>query len=78
MNIIAALKQGSENYDCFVMVILTHGIGDLIIMSDGEPLAVNNIINQFDTVNCPNLKGKPKLFFIHACTSGNGYKNLDM
>ena len=28
-----------------------------------------NIINQFDTANCPNLKGKPKLFFIHACTS---------
>jgi hypothetical protein len=47
-------------------------------MSDGEPLGVKNIINQFDTANCPNLKGKPKLFFIHACTSGNGNTNLDM
>lgn len=68
-DIIDASRRSSENYDCFVMVILTHGTGDLICMSDGEPLQVNNIINQFDAVNCPNLRGKPKLFFIHACTS---------
>lgn len=65
------MEQNSEQtYDCFVMIILTHGSGDLIFMSDGHPLRVQNILEEFNAEKCPKLKGKPKLFFIHACPSG--------
>ncbi|XP_063409680.1 caspase-3-like isoform X1 [Mytilus trossulus] len=72
LDMITAEQQSPEIYDCFAMVILSHGLGDLIFMKDGEPLKMQNIMDQFDTENCPKLKGKPKLFFIHACPSDYG------
>ncbi|XP_076086518.1 caspase-3-like isoform X1 [Mytilus galloprovincialis] len=72
LDLITAEQQSRETYDCFAMVILSHGLGDLIFMKDGEPLKMQNIMDQFDTENCPKLKGKPKLFFIHACPSDSG------
>lgn len=72
LSLITAEQTSAETYDCFAMVILSHGLGDLIFMKDGEPLKMQNIIDQFDTENCPKLKGKPKLFFIHACPSDCG------
>ncbi|XP_071145847.1 caspase-3-like isoform X2 [Mytilus edulis] len=72
LSLISAEQNNPDTYDCFAMVILSHGHGDLIFMRDAEPLKMQNIMDQFDTENCPKLKGKPKLFFIHACPSDCG------
>lgn len=69
LNLIKKEQTSTETYDCVAMVILTHGTDDLIFMADGQPLKVQNILEEFNSEKCPNLKGKPKLFFIHACPS---------
>ena len=33
-------------------------------------MALDNIFAMFNNLNCPNLAGKPKLFFIQSCRDG--------
>lgn len=65
--IIAKEQTNDDQYDCFAMMILTHGHDDVVCMTDMEELKIQNIIDEFDSVKCPKMNGKPKLFFIHAC-----------
>ena len=57
-----------REYDCLVFCILTHG-GDYGILygTDGSTLHIHKITELFHSNQCPNLAGKPKLFFIQAC-----------
>ncbi|KAL5013987.1 hypothetical protein ScPMuIL_008257 [Solemya velum] len=56
-----------QNSQCFVCIILTHGSQEGVYGTDGVVVTVKKITDKFDGQNCPNLKGKPKLFFIQAC-----------
>ena len=57
-----------REYDCLVFCILTHG-GDCCILygTGGRPVHIHKITELFHYNRCPNLAGKPKLFFIQAC-----------
>ncbi|XP_055070285.2 caspase-3 [Misgurnus anguillicaudatus] len=55
------------NGDCFICCILSHGNKDGISGIDSRTVNVNDIREPFDGINCKNLAGKPKLFFIQAC-----------
>uniref|UniRef100_A0A131YZ70 Caspase n=1 Tax=Rhipicephalus appendiculatus TaxID=34631 RepID=A0A131YZ70_RHIAP len=59
-------KNIDESDDCFVCCVLTHGTGDHLYGKDGK-FSVNDLIKPFLGDVCPNLRGKPKLFFIQAC-----------
>ncbi|OAF66307.1 hypothetical protein A3Q56_05972 [Intoshia linei] len=69
-NTIDCLKKVSKmdhsNNDCFILVILSHGINGYIYGSDGM-MDVNALIQFYNGKNCQTLIGKPKLFFIQAC-----------
>ena len=50
-----------------VVVLMSHGNTGYIYGIDDEKVKIKDIQEEFDVKKCPNLKGKPKLFFIQAC-----------
>ncbi|XP_053389766.1 caspase-3-like isoform X2 [Mercenaria mercenaria] len=57
----------NERYDCFVCVILTHGVLNHIYGSNGKLVAIKDVTAIFQPSRCKGLLGKPKIFFIQAC-----------
>ncbi|XP_057193422.1 caspase-8-like isoform X2 [Triplophysa rosa] len=55
------------NGDCFICCILSHGNSDGVYGTDENIVSVDEIREPFNGINCSNLAGKPKLFFIQAC-----------
>ncbi|KAK6167949.1 hypothetical protein SNE40_021869 [Patella caerulea] len=62
-----ALNEDHTNYDCFAVVILSHGTRDNVCGSDGKLVAIRDLTGPLKPLTCPSLRGKPKLFFIQAC-----------
>lgn len=56
-----------QNMDSCVVIIMSHGLSGFVSGVDSEKVYFNWIFNLFDNVNCPYLKGKPKMFFFQAC-----------
>lgn len=54
-----------SSYDCFVMVIMSHGQSDVVVCSDGNVITVHELRDMIS--KCETLRGKPKLIFIVAC-----------
>ncbi|XP_067826620.1 caspase-9 [Heptranchias perlo] len=64
-----------SNFDCCVVVILSHGSlaqhrefpGAVYGVDGGPTVSVQRIVSFFDGLHSPTLREKPKLFFIQAC-----------
>ncbi|XP_072014014.1 caspase-7-like [Amphiura filiformis] len=54
-----------------VIVLMSHGSQGQIQGTDLGLVPLNEIQQQFDSIHCPNLRGKPKLFFYQACRLGD-------
>jgi len=61
---------------CYMLFILSHGneidphgdpIPESIIGTDGKYLSKRQIRDELSDVNCPNLKGVPKILFFCCC-----------
>ncbi|XP_048872631.1 caspase-9-like [Brienomyrus brachyistius] len=70
----ALSKKDHSNYDCCIVVILSHGteashnrFPGAVHGVDGPAVLVESITNFLNGEQCPSLQGKPKLFFIQAC-----------
>ncbi|XP_055876570.1 caspase-7-like isoform X2 [Biomphalaria glabrata] len=77
------LTQAAKEYDhaqadCLVCVVLTHGYEswvdkdcrkrfDLLFGVDGNSITSKAVVELFNDIHCPHLKGKPRLFFFQAC-----------
>ncbi|KAL3861916.1 hypothetical protein ACJMK2_007928 [Sinanodonta woodiana] len=61
------MDQYHQTADCFILAILSHGTQAGIYGVDGDVVSVEDITGYFGTNSCPNLAGKPKIFFIQAC-----------
>jgi len=59
-----------SNYDAFVCCLLTHGKLGVLYTSDAKPVRILDIVEYFDDIHCESLRGKPKMFFIQACLTG--------
>ncbi|XP_062314895.1 caspase-9 [Osmerus eperlanus] len=73
----ALSKMDHSQYDCCVVIILSHGtevshnrFPGAVHGIDGPSVPVQIITNYLNGQNCPSLQGKPKLFFIQACGGG--------
>ncbi|XP_044214165.1 caspase-9-like [Thunnus albacares] len=73
----ALSKKDHSQYDCCVVIILSHGteashnrFPGAVYGVNGECVPVHAIINYLDGQHCQSLRGKPKLFFIQACGGG--------
>ncbi|XP_050548177.1 caspase-1-like [Daktulosphaira vitifoliae] len=56
-----------SDYDCIVIVILSHGSNGHIYAKDRIYDPKNVFWDKFSEDRCPSLLGKPKIFFIQAC-----------
>jgi caspase-like apoptosis-related cysteine protease len=59
-------KQDHKEYDCFVMVVLSHGDTQLMYAQDYS-YKPDLLWNSFTADKCSSLAGKPKIFLIQAC-----------
>ncbi|XP_075685887.1 CASP8 and FADD-like apoptosis regulator isoform X2 [Rhinoderma darwinii] len=62
---VANMEQ-HRNHDIFACVLISRGNSDSLFCLDGNSpgLSLDRIKNFFTGKSCPNLRGKPKLFFI--------------
>jgi hypothetical protein len=65
-------EKSHENYDCFLCVVMSHGIDDHIVTRDNQLIRFDEIMAPI--MSCSTLIDKPKLFFFQAC---RGYKKLE-
>ncbi|KAG7520153.1 caspase-9 [Solea senegalensis] len=70
----ALSKRDHSQYDCCVVIMLSHGtevshsrFPGAVYGVDGQFVPVQHITNYLNGQHCPSLQGKPKLFFIQAC-----------
>ncbi|XP_063788941.1 CASP8 and FADD-like apoptosis regulator [Pseudophryne corroboree] len=62
----AAAMEQHRHHDVFVCIVISCGNADSLFCVDGgsQGLSLDRIKNLFTGQSCPNLIGKPKLFFI--------------
>lgn len=61
----------SDNGDCFVGVILTHGTDDEQVYAYDDLLNLSEIYDKFKSDKCKQLAGKPKIFLIQVTKNLN-------
>jgi len=61
-----ATRDEHKDGDSFVCCILSHGLSNGIMGSDSQLVDMDDLVTPFKGSNCPNLAGKPKLFFIQS------------
>eukprot|EP00058_Branchiostoma_floridae_P017154 XP_002602642.1 hypothetical protein BRAFLDRAFT_81923 [Branchiostoma floridae] len=69
-------RQEHSQMDCCVVVLMSHGHRNVIAGTDNKPVRLEDIFTMFDNDKCPQLIGKPKLFFIQACRGGKVDKGV--
>jgi hypothetical protein len=60
------LKTHEKAQSC-VVCLMSHGEEGFLTTREGDKLLLDDIFTMFNNINCPNLAGKPKLFFIQSC-----------
>ena len=60
-------KMKHNDYQCFVLCILSHGSSEGVFGTDGECVSMKFIRQSFVGDECQTLHGKPKIFLIQAC-----------
>ena len=60
-----------DENDGIIFYYSGHGVKDKIILSNGKPFAIQEIINTFDGKHCVSLRNKPKIM-IYDCCRGSG------
>ncbi|XP_047488162.1 uncharacterized protein LOC125038661 [Penaeus chinensis] len=58
-------------YDSSVVIIYGRGFEDCLVSEDGKITTLFELTRTFNDLNCPNLAGKPKLFFTNTCFVGD-------
>ncbi|NXW75526.1 CASPA protein, partial [Hirundo rustica] len=56
-----------KDRNCFICCILSHGASGAIYGTDYKLVSIRVLMTHFTAKQCPQLAGKPKLFFIQAC-----------
>merc|ERR1712226_446918 len=73
--------QDHQKYSCSVVVVMTHGKDGWLYATDSSRdnlVSVDWMLKLFHGDNCPNLNGKPKLFFLQACRGERMDKGADL
>ena len=63
-------------YDSFICCILSHGTKDAVLASNSIQVNIADLTGELNGDKCPNLAGKPKLFFIQACRGDKLQKRI--
>ena len=60
-------RADHKNYDCFLLILSSHGNVGKLYGSDGQQMLISQQLKLFKPDVCKDLKGKPKLCFFQAC-----------
>ena len=58
-------SESHEHFDCFLCVVMSHGINDSFATSNSELMSFEEI--KAPIKSCSSLENKPKMFFFQAC-----------
>jgi hypothetical protein len=67
-------EKSHENYDCFLCVVMSHGIDDHIVTRDNQLISFDEIMAPIKS--CSTLINKPKMFFFQACRGKNEVESI--
>jgi len=56
-----------KEYDCFALLVMSHGAEDCILGSDSEEISYEEVMSLLKADQFPAMAGKPKLIFVQAC-----------
>jgi hypothetical protein len=70
-------SQSETLSSVFVLCILSHGHNGIILGTDENELALDDIKEKFDGRNCRHLLKRPKLFLIQACQGDMETEGID-
>ena len=71
--IITVSKMDHKDYACFCCFVLTHGNDRCLKTVDGLGMTIKDLTDYFKGDSCPDLVGKPKLFFIQVSLQSLGF-----
>ena len=57
----------AENYDCYALLILSHGNENGVLGTDNQSISYEEIMDRLKGDECPLMVGRPKLIFSQAC-----------
>ncbi|XP_063167437.1 caspase-3-like [Candoia aspera] len=63
-------ESQAEHGDYFVSILSSHGEEGSITDCKGQAVQLTHIYKMLSPERCPQLAGKPKIFFIQACRGG--------
>uniref|UniRef100_A0A8D0BAN4 Caspase-3 n=1 Tax=Salvator merianae TaxID=96440 RepID=A0A8D0BAN4_SALMN len=64
-------ERHADHGDYFVSILSSHGEEGIIYDCNGEMVELASIFQALSSDSCPNLAGKPKIFFVQACRGHN-------
>ena len=64
--VVEVQSEEAANYNCMVLVIMTHGSEGCVLGTDGKQFDVRTLLEAMKGDNCPALAGRPKLVFIQV------------
>ena len=70
-------KNVCSDDDSFVCYISSHGGQPGVYGVDKKPVSVDDLSKILEPDVCPQLKHKPKIFFVQACRGGSASEPLD-
>lgn len=62
-----------KQVDCLVVAIMSHGKegydkeNSYVVTTDNKVISISWILDQFDNSKCPEMRNKPKIFFLQIC-----------
>ena len=65
IRLLTVAEEDHSDADCFVCVILSHGVDGYIYGYNGR-VTLDSIFKNFKGDACPSLAGKPELFFVQV------------
>lgn len=72
-----AHNKDLKHADCLVVAIMSHGTegydkeNSYVVTTDNKVLSISWILDQFDNCKCPEMRNKPKIFFLQICRGDN-------
>ena len=61
-----------KSCNCLVVCFLSHGSSEGIYGKDGHPVSVHKMQYSFNSIDCPAMHDKPKIFLFNACRVFDG------
>ena len=68
-------KNQMKEYNSLIVCILSHGSSGVIYGSDFKKVFIETLLYAFNSLYCPSLHNKPKIFIIEACRVDSKGKN---